>query len=68
MVMESTSMISCEIEQFYTPMTVTIYKSCCGGEYYVRYQVLPGLIFIILSCVVLTYQNIAIAVLLLTDP
>jgi len=59
--MESTSMVSCAIEQFYTPMTVTIYKSCSGGEYYVRYRVLPGLIFIIFSCAVLTFQNIAMA-------
>jgi len=59
--MESTSRVSCVIEQFYTPMTVTIYKSCCGGEYYVRYRVLPGLIFIIFSCVVLTFKNIVIA-------
>ncbi|KAL5240297.1 hypothetical protein ACI65C_007707 [Semiaphis heraclei] len=41
MVMESTSMVSSAIEQFYTPMTVTIFKSCNGGEYYVRYRVLP---------------------------
>jgi len=57
--MESASMVSSTIEQFYTPMTVTIFKSCNGGEYYVRYRVLPGLIFIIFSCVVLNFQNIA---------
>lgn len=40
--MEPDRRVSHMIEQFYTPVTVTIFKSCYGGEYCVRYQAQSG--------------------------